>query len=260
MVRRQPGRAACARWRVMDGRVVGVAAHSLYADGARRRGAGWRASPCHATTRPVGARAGHLRRARAQARARGAGARASRSCSRSRTRRRRRSSSARSAGRTIGRLRDLGAAGSSRRRRRRERSPRSTSRATPPPAGRTTSSATREYLALALPRLAARLQAVRSDERLRGRLAGEAAPGPRRSPCSPTSSAPTRRSCAARGARSRGRGCCSRCRRPSSARAFLAAGFLPTPQTLHLMGKALAGQLEHRPAAWRFTLGDTDFF
>ena len=37
-------------------------------------------------------------------------------------------------------------------------------------------------------------------------------------------------------------------------------GFLPTPQTLHFMGKALAGRLNPDPSAWRFTLGDTDFF
>jgi Acetyltransferase (GNAT) domain len=43
-------------------------------------------------------------------------------------------------------------------------------------------------------------------------------------------------------------------------RAFLAAGFLPTPQTLHFMGKALAGRLNTDPRAWRVTLGDTDFF
>jgi len=43
-------------------------------------------------------------------------------------------------------------------------------------------------------------------------------------------------------------------------RAYLAAGFLPTPQTLNLMGKALAGRLNTDPRAWRVTLGDTDFF
>ncbi len=42
--------------------------------------------------------------------------------------------------------------------------------------------------------------------------------------------------------------------------AFLAAGFVPTPQTLHFMGKALAGRLNTDPRAWRVTLGDTDFF
>jgi GNAT superfamily N-acetyltransferase len=42
--------------------------------------------------------------------------------------------------------------------------------------------------------------------------------------------------------------------------AFLRAGFLPTNRTLHFMGKALAGRLDTDPAAWRFTLGDTDFF
>jgi hypothetical protein len=42
--------------------------------------------------------------------------------------------------------------------------------------------------------------------------------------------------------------------------AFARAGFVPTNRTLHLMGKALAGPLDADPAAWRFTLGDTDFF
>jgi hypothetical protein len=47
---------------------------------------------------------------------------------------------------------------------------------------------------------------------------------------------------------------------PGQRRAFLAAGFLPTPQTLNFMGKALAGRLNTDPSAWRVTLGDTDFF
>jgi GNAT superfamily N-acetyltransferase len=42
--------------------------------------------------------------------------------------------------------------------------------------------------------------------------------------------------------------------------AFLRAGFLPTNRTLHFIGKALAGSLDRDPRAWRFTLGDTDFF
>jgi hypothetical protein len=42
--------------------------------------------------------------------------------------------------------------------------------------------------------------------------------------------------------------------------AFLRAGFLPTNRRLHFMGRALAGRLDTDPAAWRFTLGDTDFF
>jgi len=41
---------------------------------------------------------------------------------------------------------------------------------------------------------------------------------------------------------------------------FLLHGFVPAPTTLHLMGKALAGTLNTDPRAWRFTLGDTDFF
>jgi hypothetical protein len=35
---------------------------------------------------------------------------------------------------------------------------------------------------------------------------------------------------------------------------------LPTRTTLHFIGKALAGNLDVRRRAWRFTLGDTDFF
>jgi predicted N-acetyltransferase YhbS len=42
--------------------------------------------------------------------------------------------------------------------------------------------------------------------------------------------------------------------------AYLASGFVPTPMSLHFMGKGLGGELETDPAAWRFTLGDTDFF
>ena len=41
---------------------------------------------------------------------------------------------------------------------------------------------------------------------------------------------------------------------------YLSCGFVPTPRTLHFMGKALAGRLDADPHAWRFTLGDTDFF
>jgi GNAT superfamily N-acetyltransferase len=47
---------------------------------------------------------------------------------------------------------------------------------------------------------------------------------------------------------------------PEQRRAHLTAGFLPTPQTLNFMGKALAGRLNPDPRAWRVTLGDTDFF
>jgi GNAT superfamily N-acetyltransferase len=41
---------------------------------------------------------------------------------------------------------------------------------------------------------------------------------------------------------------------------FASLGFFPTPQTLRFMGKPLAGRLNPDPRAWRFTLGDTDFF
>ena len=42
--------------------------------------------------------------------------------------------------------------------------------------------------------------------------------------------------------------------------AYVSCGFVPTPRTLHFMGKALAGRLDSDARAWRFTLGDTDFF
>jgi GNAT superfamily N-acetyltransferase len=42
--------------------------------------------------------------------------------------------------------------------------------------------------------------------------------------------------------------------------AYLSCGFVPTPRSLHFMGKALAGRLDTDTRAWRFTLGDTDFF
>jgi hypothetical protein len=42
--------------------------------------------------------------------------------------------------------------------------------------------------------------------------------------------------------------------------AYLSLGFVPTHLSLHFMGKSLAGALNPDPRAWRFTLGDTDFF
>ena len=42
--------------------------------------------------------------------------------------------------------------------------------------------------------------------------------------------------------------------------AYAAAGFFPSRTKLQLMGKALAGELHTDPREWRFTLGDTDFF
>jgi GNAT superfamily N-acetyltransferase len=42
--------------------------------------------------------------------------------------------------------------------------------------------------------------------------------------------------------------------------AYASCGFVPTPMTLDFMGKPLAGELDRDPRAWRFTLGDTDFF
>jgi GNAT superfamily N-acetyltransferase len=47
---------------------------------------------------------------------------------------------------------------------------------------------------------------------------------------------------------------------PEQRALFASLGFVPTPQTLHFMGKPLAGELDTDPRAWRFTLGDTDFF
>jgi GNAT superfamily N-acetyltransferase len=47
---------------------------------------------------------------------------------------------------------------------------------------------------------------------------------------------------------------------PEHRRAYLALGFVPTPLSLHFMGKPLAGGLNPDPRRWRFTLGDTDFF
>jgi hypothetical protein len=47
---------------------------------------------------------------------------------------------------------------------------------------------------------------------------------------------------------------------PEHRAAYASLGFFPTRTTLHFMGKALAGELDTDPRAWRFTLGDTDFF
>jgi hypothetical protein len=47
---------------------------------------------------------------------------------------------------------------------------------------------------------------------------------------------------------------------PEQRALFASLGFVPTPQTLHFIGKSLAGTLDTDPRAWRFTLGDTDFF
>ncbi|HZR91633.1 MAG TPA: aldose epimerase family protein [Gaiellaceae bacterium] len=46
---------------------------------------------------------------------------------------------------------------------------------------------------------------------------------------------------------------------PDERATFLSLGFLPAPYTLRLLGKPLAGALDADLAAWRFTLGDTDF-
>lgn len=47
---------------------------------------------------------------------------------------------------------------------------------------------------------------------------------------------------------------------PGHALAYASYGFVPTPMSLDFMGKPLAGELDTDPRAWRFTLGDTDFF
>jgi GNAT superfamily N-acetyltransferase len=47
---------------------------------------------------------------------------------------------------------------------------------------------------------------------------------------------------------------------PEHRAAYAALGFVPSPLSLHFMGKPLAGRLNPDPRAWRFTLGDTDFF
>ena len=41
---------------------------------------------------------------------------------------------------------------------------------------------------------------------------------------------------------------------------YASLGFMPTPLSLDFMGKALAGELDPDGRAWRFSLGDTDFF
>lgn len=50
---------------------------------------------------------------------------------------------------------------------------------------------------------------------------------------------------------------------PGEERAYLAAGFVPTPRTIRFIGKRLtdtAAPLPKERAAWRFSLGDLDFF
>ncbi len=45
-------------------------------------------------------------------------------------------------------------------------------------------------------------------------------------------------------------------------RTYLATGFVPTPESIRFIGKPLADEVElpARRDAWRFTLGDLDFF
>jgi hypothetical protein len=42
--------------------------------------------------------------------------------------------------------------------------------------------------------------------------------------------------------------------------AYVSSGFVPTPQTIRLIGHALEGELAVGKGAWHFTLGDTDYF
>ena len=47
---------------------------------------------------------------------------------------------------------------------------------------------------------------------------------------------------------------------PEQRSTFLSLGFVPAPYTIRFLGKPLTGKLNADPDAWRFTLGDTDFF
>jgi len=47
---------------------------------------------------------------------------------------------------------------------------------------------------------------------------------------------------------------------PEQRQTFLSLGFVPAPYTIRFLGKPLNGKLNADAAAWRFTLGDTDFF
>jgi GNAT superfamily N-acetyltransferase len=47
---------------------------------------------------------------------------------------------------------------------------------------------------------------------------------------------------------------------PEQRLTYASLGFFPTRTRLHVMGKALAGELDPNLGSWRFTLGDTDFF
>jgi GNAT superfamily N-acetyltransferase len=47
---------------------------------------------------------------------------------------------------------------------------------------------------------------------------------------------------------------------PEQRRAFAAAGFMPTHRKVNLIGRGLNGPLDLDPQAWRFTLGDADYY
>ena len=239
---------------VMDGRIVGVAAHSLYRvvlDGEERRGE--RLGP--RGDRPFGARPRHLRRAGAKARARGDGARR-----RLRTRVRERADRAAfpRAARLDGdrEASRVGAAGV-REACRAEAAPEldlqgDAASAWPNHVIRDT-----EYLRWRYLESPRGYEAVESGsgyavvwpaKRHKGRTIAVVADH-----VGDTNFSARR----ARRARSR---LFFALPAPEQRRAYLTAGFLPTPQTLNFMGKALAGRLDTDPRAWRVTLGDTDFF
>ena len=50
---------------------------------------------------------------------------------------------------------------------------------------------------------------------------------------------------------------------PGEERPYLAAGFVPTPRQIRFIGKRIADgapELPKERKAWRFSLGDMDFF
>ena len=50
---------------------------------------------------------------------------------------------------------------------------------------------------------------------------------------------------------------------PGEERSYLAAGFVPTPRKIRFIGKRIADDAPELPKerkAWRFSLGDMDFF
>ena len=117
---------------------------------------------------------------------------------------------------------------------------------------------------LALRRLPARVHVARVAERVRGRRAQAVSRRrhcvrrrPRRPDVPRDAPAASGAACARRVGRAR----CSRCFPQCMRRAYVSAGFVPTPETIRLIGHALdQGALPLGPKAWHFTLGDTDYF